>query len=459
MAMFQKADLSKPKYIVALVQAVNSKKPVKLKSGKSVIFKKTDDINKLEKVQNEPTKYMKILYPKNQHAAIFTDGKQYYKFTEIDKSPFSGMGGSRNALGKKLADAGELATVMSLTKVIKNPKDTGQKLFEDNPQAFADWKDTFDYTKVAVKKIVGSVNSYNILHDATDKSKFKHVIDDFCKKIKIAKDSWNPADIFMISKQHQSKIENELRSIVDQYDLNTNLTDLFNTKIYEYYTNKWLYPISLKQLTGRPSIELTNVPGKKVSKHYNIVIERFNVDMEPVGKEVGLFVFKNLDTKKTINMQVRGFPHGYTTAQSEITSDGSPTGGRLGKISTKIVDRILSMYNFERIKSINYFGKGPKYFSAFDDKRIKEVFDTYKRVTKHSKVNNKKDIKLAEFKDLINTAKNDSEVAAVMCQKIQGLVMMDFFIANEKEVSKIMNSMINGAKKIGDENGFFIKIY
>ena len=83
------------------------------------------------------------------------------------------MGGqSRNALGKALADAGELATVMSLQKNIKTAKDTGQSIFANNPEAFSDWYKTFQLTKPAVKKIVGSLNNYDIIHDATDKSEF-----------------------------------------------------------------------------------------------------------------------------------------------------------------------------------------------------------------------------------------------------------------------------------------------
>jgi hypothetical protein len=70
-------------------------------------------------------------------AFIFYDGKNYFRFLDIDKAPFSGMGGqSRNTLGKALADAGELATVMSLRKKIETAKDTGQSIFEKNPEAF-----------------------------------------------------------------------------------------------------------------------------------------------------------------------------------------------------------------------------------------------------------------------------------------------------------------------------------
>ena len=63
-------------------------------------------------------------------------------------------------------------------------------------------------------------------------------------------------------------------------------------------------------------------------------------------------------------MQVRGFPHGYGTAQTEITSDGTPTGGRLGKIPTKVVDSVMGQYKDERISSIRYFGSSP--FESFD---------------------------------------------------------------------------------------------
>ena len=368
--------------------------------------------------------------------------------------------GSRNSLGKKLADAGELATVMSLTKEIKTPMDTGEKLFIEDTDAFFKWMNTFKGTRLAVEKIVGNINSFVILHDATDKSKFKNVIDKFCKKIKIAKDSWNPADIFLIKKNKLTDIINTLDEIVNTYDLQTNLTQIFNIKIYDYYKEGLLYPISLKQLSSpKATVEYTNEPGKTKAAHYNISIERFNVDLSPQGKEIGLFVFNNVDTNKQISMQVRGFPHSYGTAQTEITSDGTPSGGRLGKISTKIVDRILEAYNFERIKSISFFGKAPNYFSTFDEKMKKSIYKKYETVIKYNKVNNKVMVSYDEFSQLIEKSKIDFELAKTMCMKIQGLVMMYFFVKNDKNIKPIMNNMINGAKKISDDNGFFIKIY
>ena len=189
MAIFNTQDLPKSKYIVSIVAKIKKGTKIKVKDGKSYLFKKTKDIDDLEKVQTDFQKYSKILYPNNEHAFIFNYGKNaYFRFVDIDKAPFSGMGGqSRNTLGKALADAGELATVMSLRKDIKTAKDTKQSVFVNNPEAFAAWYTTFQYTRPAVKKIVGSLNNFDIIHDATDKSDFTSTITLFLRKKKTHK--------------------------------------------------------------------------------------------------------------------------------------------------------------------------------------------------------------------------------------------------------------------------------
>ena len=461
MALFSRADLSKSKYIVSIVAKIKKGTKIKVSDGKSYLFKKTKDIDDLEKVQTDFQKYSKILYPNNKHAFIFNyDKNAYFRFVDIDKAPFSGMGGkSRNTLGKALADAGELATVMSLQKDIKTAKDTGQPIFESNPEAFADWYNTFQLTRPAVKKIVGTINSYDIIHDATDKSNFGTTITEFLKKAKIGNsNSWNPADIYMVKKSARVKVINDLKKIVETYDISDGLVNMFNNKLYKFYKDKILYPISLKQIIAEEAnVDYANIPGTIKVSNYKIEIEKFNCDLTTEGKEIGLFTFMNKDTKKKILMQVRGFPHGYGTAQTEITSDGSLTGGRLGKVSTKVVDSVMSQYKDARINSIRYFGT-PKPFSNFDENKIKETYDMYETVIKESKVYNVKKISKIEFKNIL-AATSNMEIAKTMAMKIQGLKIMHFFVKNKKDLSGIMNKMINGAKKISDSNGFFIKIY
>ena len=460
MALFSKADLSKPKYIASIVAKIKQGKTIKVSDGKSYLFKKTKDIDNLEKVQTDVQKYTKILLVNNNHVSIFTDGKKSFRFIDIDKAPFSGMGGtSRNALGKQLSDAGELATVMSLRKDIKNARDTGQSLFVNNPEAFADWLITFKYTPQAVKKIVGNIINFDIIHDATDRSDFTNVVTSFLRKAKLSKDSWNPADIYIINKSARQKVTNDLKKIVDSYEILDGLVNMFNNKLYKLYEKRILFPISLKQLvTEKASVDYNNIPGKTKVADYNIKIEKFNCNLTADGKEIGLFTFKNEDTKKQINLQVRGFPHSYGVAQTEITSDGTLTGGRLGKVPTSVIDNILGQYKDVRINKIGYFGS-PKPFESFDENKIKETYNMYETVIKNPKVSNQKFLKYNDYVKLINTSKSNVEIAKNMCMKIQGLKIMHFFIKNEKNISTIMNKMINGAKKISDSNGFFIKIY
>jgi len=461
MAIFNTSDLHKSKYIVSIVAKIKKGTKIKVKDGKSYLFKKNKDIDDLEKVQTDYSKYKKILYPNDKPAFIFNYGKNaYFRFTDIDKAPFSGMGGqSRNALGKALADAGELATVMSLQKDIKTAKDTKQSIFVNNPEAFSDWYNTFQLTKPAVINIVGSLNNFDIIHDATDKSNFGKTITAFLSKANISKkDSWNPADIYIINKQKRADIIKEMEDIVETYDISDGLVTMFNNKLYKFYKDKILYPISLKQIIAEEAnVDYANIPGTIKVSNYKIEIEKFNCDLTTEGKEIGLFTFMNKDTKKKILMQVRGFPHGYGTAQTEITSDGSLTGGRLGKVSTKVVDSVMSQYKDARINSIRYFGT-PKPFSNFDENKIKETYDMYETVIKESKVYNVKKISKIEFKNIL-AATSNMEIAKTMAMKIQGLKIMHFFVKNKKDLSGIMNKMINGAKKISDSNGFFIKIY
>ena len=460
MALFSKADLSKPKYIASIVTKIKQGKTIKVSDGKSYLFRKTKDIDNLEKVQTDVQKYTKILLVNNNHVSIFTDGKKSFRFIDIDKAPFSGMGGtSRNALGKQLSDAGELATVMSLRKDIKNARDTGQSLFVNNPEAFADWLITFKYTPQAVKKIVGNIINFDIIHDATDRSDFTNVVTSFLRKAKLSKDSWNPADIYIINKSARQKVTNDLKKIVDSYEILDGLVNMFNNKLYKLYEKRILFPISLKQLvTEKASVDYNNIPGKTKVADYNIKIEKFNCNLTADGKEIGLFTFKNEDTKKQINLQVRGFPHSYGVAQTEITSDGTLTGGRLGKVPTSVIDNILGQYKDVRINKIGYFGS-PKPFESFDENKIKETYNMYETVIKNPKVSNQKFLKYNDYVKLINSSKSNVEIAKNMCMKIQGLKIMHFFIKNEKNISTIMNKMINGAKKISDSNGFFIKIY
>jgi hypothetical protein len=426
------------------------------------LYKAGTGINAKAKTTDTNVKYLSALFDAK---IVGKDLDIFFTKTKI-RFIISGLSAAvnRNALGKKLADAGELATVLALSKKIEAPEDTKQPIFINDVKAFKDWQLTFNLTPGAIKTILGSnpLSQYTILHDATDKTSFKDVIREFTSKVHLTKDAWSPADIYIIKTASIYNIVNTLSEIVSKYEASDDLIGSFNSKIYDYYKKKQLFPISLKQLVGPPSIEYNNEPGAMTIKINDIVIKNFNCDLSLTGKEIGLFTFTNKDTGRDISMQVRGFQHGYKTAQTEITRDGSPSGGRLGKVPTSIIDNIMQHWKFEpgRISSISYFGNVSEgTFSKFDKTKIDEVWNWYTTVIADRNVTANHVLTKSNFEGLVKQAKKDYKAAETLCIKIQGLCIMYFLIKNKEDISFIMNQMINGAKKLSINSCFFIKIY
>lgn len=372
---------------------------------------------------------------------------------------------NRNSLGKKLADAGELATIASLTESIVVPEDTKQKLFMEHPDAFEDWRLTFNETKKILKYPEININilNYDILHDSTNKSEFTNLTKEVVKKGKpfvTSKDSWCPADIWIVSKSGKSKIISEFREIVERHEGET-LLGLVRQFFIRQYKEKKVFPISLKQLIDTPKVELNNKEVDPKFKTYNIKIERFNLDMSFNSKEVGVFQFKNLETDKQVKMQVRAFPDNFSTVQCEITSNGEKTGGRLGKVPTNVIDAQFKKFgNYRRVQSISEFGKTKdSYFTNFNESKIKEYFKIYDKVRRSKYVQTSEHLTLEEFKNLVEVSRTNAENASKLCAKLQGLRFLEFFIDNEKNTSEIVTNFINGAKKLSKYSCFFIRVF
>lgn len=444
------------------IQEISSLLLVKKSSGKSaeIVFQKNeiDKIKQFAKANN-----LNITKDSQNHDVIrLKIGEISLKIRSTGASLFKSADNS-NLLGKKLADASELATILSLTKEIKTPEDTEQQFFIENPRIFKSWENTFKLTRKAVLQIVSNIQSYEIIHDATDKSNFNKIIKKIISKGKpyiTSKDAWCPADIFLIKKSARAEVVNILDDIVDTFESKDMILQV-NSAILELYNQKKLIPISLKQITStHPKIQLNN-DKDTVIPTYNIVPARFKCDLTANTKEIGSFTFLNEDTMNEVKLQFRGFPFGYTIAQMEIVSDGSKTGGRLGKVPTGIVDSCLNDYNDYRIKSIDFFGKikNNTFFGSFDDAKIKEVYGWFKDVKKSRYVNIVKDFSFDEFNEMIEMARTNGDLAASLAIKIQGLKILRFFVNNIQDTSAILTKLLNGAQKINTYSAFFIKIY
>lgn len=221
---FKKDDLNKNKYIISIIKNIQLKKPILVKDGcinNKYVFDYNDDIKLIENCCNDINEYKKIIYPNNKYAEIFVSGNKRFKFTQICKSPYSKMGGNINSQGKKLADAGEKATINAIelyvqNMVIKKPEDTNEQLFIDNPNAFYKWQNTFDKTPKIIDSIVQSnLSDYIFAHDGSSDNEFADIVNKIVKEIGGSKDSWNPADLWIIKKDKFLYIKEEINKILE----------------------------------------------------------------------------------------------------------------------------------------------------------------------------------------------------------------------------------------------------
>lgn len=399
----------------------------------------------------------------NRYTFKSADGKDYplSSFEKTREFGSSGGGGSLNSMGKELADAGERATIRSFYKDLVEPEDTEEQLFIDNPDAFDRWSTSFVQTKLALDKVLGRgfQNKFEVIHDSTDGGIFTNAINAFCRKIGMNKDSWNPADIWLISKSDRTRVEQTLMNIVTENDGDI-LIGTFNYAVYKFFLDKMLVPVSLKQITSKTyKLEYTNVPGEEIPS-FNVSIKNFVCNMKLDSKEIGAFTFTNKETGGTINMQTKGYPYSSMSTQTEITSDGSKSGGRVGKVPAAIVDKVYKDNGFFKIDPRSYFENK---LEDTKQAQINEWVNWYAVVSKDNSVtasipSNKIEefIKttLLEFGNPVNAGNINA-----FKHKIQGLAMQYFFVKNKKNLSNIITQYILGGKKINTKAGFFIKVY
>jgi len=436
--------------------------------GKEIVLKSIDDFHKIMKGIKTAKQFDAYFKNKNKWLEVIETKSGKIKFTDISKTyTLISKNGSVNAAGKELADAAELATIKSIELRAKNksidlPEDTGQKFFVDNDIShFNGWKNTFVKTPIAVEKVMAGASSlanFEIVHDGS-KHIFTEAIARYTKKIKINPNTWNPADVWIVEKK-------SIKSIIAKFDDVTNNNKLskkeqvaiINGFTLEMYKAKKLYPISLKKITAtNAAIEYTN-DGVGLPS-YNFV---FNNNMpsdfsrksngEWKTHEIGGFTFKNKETQKVLRFQVKGYPDtSFGTAQTEITSDGSKTGGRLGKVPTSIIDSIMSDYHFGRVKSKSYFEDFR--MSSTLKSKIKDWINMYKTI------NGSNDKYFEEnINDWITLTKTDDKFKRLLSYKIQGMFFSYFFVKNKSDISTILTRFVLGAKKISTDGNFFVKI-
>ena len=365
-----------------------------------------------------------------------------YRWTDIDKGQFTGIGGQPDA---KTTQKQELASLFAIQKSIENNGYTNQgkfmKLYRDDlkkiyPNMNEEWENTFFQQQLVTYKEVGRTSYGHYSRDGG----FMDYITDICKnKYGISKkDTWNPADIWLVS--DLDKVKNTLKTKV--LDDVTSLEE-FNAILRDTFHERKIVGISLKKMSGKTARwELVNLENMDLfdDEEYNFKLDSVDIDLnlKPNGE------FKNSDSKIVISgkkgnikFQIRQNSVGFNNLKVEGTDLGA-TSARLGKVPLEMAEKA---FDREKLNWNNSNKNFPRTYADFlkDYDHFLYKFKKIKKYTGITENNFKKN-----FMSAYNTSRPDyahsklmqmhliCEIVSLKGEKLDDLFTTMAFLSQKK---------------------------
>ena len=244
----------------------------------------------------------------------------------------SGAGGS--SINARETAKQENATRLVCEKYIetgKFPRDSEiEKIY---PNYDDGWSETFEMQAKALKKWLGQSTGYEYSRDDG--------IMPIVEKIAITKcgvrtkDSWNPADIYLVKKNKRSAIEKKLKQIGNRETGLPAKLDSLNDYMKTLFKNRELIGISLKKLGKSVSVEETNVSGITPTI-IKLIKNSLRCDLDLNDKHefnTGEMAFSLKVGKDIVNVQIRAFSGGVRES-TQMDMTGAGAAAKLGKVSS-----------------------------------------------------------------------------------------------------------------------------
>jgi hypothetical protein len=439
-------------YLNMVVDVITSKEKL-IVSGKSQVINITPEIKKFIKAvsTNNSRIVEQILKPGSQFAPLFNG----WKWSNIDKSQFT--------QASVPTDLQELGSLFAIQKSIENngynDREKFFKLYMDDllkiyPDMNELWEETYFQQQMTVQKKVG-------------KTPFKHYSRDggfmeyISKKIKVLygisqKDTWNPADIWLVS--DLSRMERLLDKVI--VDDVTSL-EQFNQIMRDLFHKRKIVGISLKKMSGKSAKwELVNLENMDMydTDEYSFKLEDITLDFSLKSKSE----FKNSDTKiviggkrSKITTQIRQNSAGFNNLKIEGTAKGA-TSARLGKAPLQMVSTLFKAMGltFDN-KHQNYPRTADEYVKT--QKKWEGLFKKFIRLS-----NNKKytDIsKPEDFSDNMITIYNSNRPDFASSKLMQLKFITEILRLKDDDVNLLLTSLTYLQQKKGKIFGPFGKLY
>lgn len=467
MAMLAGGDFkfSKP-YLNMLAEKITNGEPVKFKGNVTQVINQTDLVKKFVSAVEKQNMIQVNASAKSgsSYAPIFNG----YKWSEIDKSPFSGMGGKSGKPDGKTTAMQERASLLAIQKGIENNgysnKEKFLKLYradllKEYPGMDEYWENVFFEQQKLTQQKVGNTQYGHYSRDGG----FMDYITDTCKELYgiTQKDTWNPADIWLVADLTKAKrdLDSKIR------DNSTSLPE-FNAILQDMFNSRQVVGISLKKMSGKTARwELVNFDGEDVfdGNEYRFKFQESKLNLSLSGTS---FVntessFQIASSKVTINFQIRQNSRGFNNLKIEGT-DVSARAARLGKAPLDMVSAALKSYGIRNHDRWRSWRKYPQNIDDFLNEQDIHV-ERFKSLKRTGRV----EMNIKSEEDFINnmttafeSAKNDNE-RAVANSKLMQLDLLNeiFTIRDINKVSDLLSDISYLGQKKGALFGPFAKLY
>jgi len=452
-------------YFKNLIKKIENKEEVLIERNKN---KFTDKITLPKETLNslKNAKNLEELEP------IFKDGKKFKKVfisMKTKKPEYKLNEISKDSLKDKSSRQGDAKTTQMQEKASlkifeilldKNKKYSLSDLVDIYPDVINDksWQISFESQYEQFKKIAQIFKLKKMKYYNRD-GEFMHFITTKVRDFGISKkDTWNPADIWLIKDDNVQKELKECKTLQE-----------LNDKMIEMLFSGRLVGISLKKAGKTGKYEILNVTKSKerqVKKKKEIVYPFESGKLLLNLKSNGAFAndefnyVQDYNGKAKLLPQIRMYPK-KNKARVQVSYKLKGAKAELGKVPAKLRDKILLEYSS---KFIFPFGKDiPFTFEDFEkeENEWKKRFNTIvtSGINIELNVNN-----FSEFKnnvELIYSNKDKNYIETELCTKLQGLIIAYYFaeLYKIKKLDELLTKWVYFAEKKTTEGGPFIKVY
>lgn len=384
---------------------------------------------------------------------------------KIDTSGLTIQFGNGSGAGGSTINAAETAKQENATRFVCEQFIESNKFPRDNeiekiyPKFDDGWSETFKMQATALKKWLKTNRGYEYSRDQG--------IMPFVEKIALTKcgvrtkDSWNPADIYLVKKTKKVAIQNKLTKIGDMKAEASAKLDALNDYMKDLFVKRELIGISLKKLGKTVSLEETNVAGLKVEKISMVKGSlRCDLDLKPNGEfNTGELAFALNVSGNVVNVQIRAFSGGERES-TQMDMTGSGAAAKLGKVSSReALDPFLLKYGLKRRMATQI----PK-VGQFTKDDINFYVNEQKRLAKYSidgmKVYFGKNDWAKTFEKARKLELDNNRTASQLSSKLQCFQWIEILntLQSKKALNEFLNVAYYGAKKQYATAGPFLKI-